>query len=161
MPCFRVRLSYIVRIRIVSDAAAVTREDVLLLLVDGADGRYAMDTVRLMKGAFLVARRGRSQWQGLFNFQAYDYGPFDPRVYDTRDELIHRGLLEPRNGRYEKYTLTAAGRHRAGSLRRARGEEAAWIRRIGRYVSTRSFSQLLEEIYAAFPEFRERSIYRR
>ena len=143
-----------------TNAASLTREDLLLLLVDGAGGGYPADPVRLMKGAFLVVKRGRSDWNRLFDFQAYDYGPFDRTVYDTRDALVRRGLLEVRSGRYEHYALTEDGQAQADSLRSVLGEDAEWIRRIGHYVSTRSFSQLLDEIYSAYPEYRERSVYR-
>jgi uncharacterized protein len=142
------------------DSASLTREDVLLLLVDGGDGKYPMDPVRLMKGSFLVVQRGRSEWKDLFSFQKYDYGPFDRQVYDTKDYLMLRGLLEAQARRYEQYELTEDGEEEVVSIAERLGDDAEWIRRIGRYVSSRSFNQLLEEIYSEYPEYRERSIYR-
>lgn len=141
-------------------SASLTREDVLLLLVDGADGKYPTDPVRLMKGAFLVVRRGQNEWKHLFQFRGYDYGPFDPQVYDTKDTLVLRDLLEVGRGRYEQYELTDRGREKVTEARHRLGADADWIRRIGSYTSNRSFNQLLEDIYAEYPEFRERSIYR-
>jgi uncharacterized protein len=146
--------------RAVSDAGALTREDLLLLLTHGADGPYPVDPVRLMKGAFLAVERGQPEWKGLFDFRAYDYGPFDRAVYDARDALVRRGYLEVTIGRYGRYELTTSGASRAADLRAEHGANADWIRRIGRYVSTRSFSQLLEEIYTAYPRFRARSLFR-
>lgn len=143
-----------------SDSASLTREDLLLLLIDGADGRYPADPVRLMKGAFLVVERGRPAWKRLFHFQAYDYGPFDRGVYDARDSLIRDGLIDVRHGRYEQYALTPDGQEHARALRRDFAHDAEWIRRIGHHVSTRSFSSLLEEIYSAYPAYRSRSIFR-
>ena len=142
------------------NAPSITRDDVLLLLIDGADGQYSVDPVRLMKGAFLVVKRGRPGWNDLFNFQAYDYGPFDREVYDSRDNLVRLGLVNVSKAQYEQYELTSDGVERAQSLRQGIGEDAEWIRGIGHYVSTRSFSSLLEEIYTAYPRYRSRSIYR-
>lgn len=132
----------------------------LLLLADGATGQFALDPVRLMKGAFLGVERGRAEWRGLFRFEAYDYGPFDRHVYDARDRLIVDGLLELIPGRYDSYRLTDRGRERARELSTELGEDADWMRRIGRYVTTRSFEQLLNEVYGAHPEYAVRSRFR-
>src|SRR5437870_4588129 len=137
-----------------------TRDDIVLLLADGAEGPYPFDPVRLMKSAFLVSQRGRPEWKPLFNFEAYDYGPFDRSVYDVRDRLIYDDLLEVIPGRYDRYRLTAAGEDRVSKLKEAFGEDADWIRRIGRYVTTRSFAVLLNEVYDAHPEFAVRSRFR-
>lgn len=136
------------------------REDILLLLADGAQGRFALDPVRLMKGAFLVVHRGRADWRSLFRFEAYDYGPFDRQVYDVRDRLIYDDLLEVIPGRYDSYRLTDVGRERVEEIAAQLGEDADWIRRIGRYVTTRSFEQLLNEVYDAHPEYAVRSRFR-
>lgn len=131
-----------------------------MLLAAGGTGPYPLDPVRLMKGAFLVVERGRSEWSSLFNFEAYDYGPFDRRVYDARDALIFDDLLEVLPGRYDSYRLTVEGRQRAAWLSEQLGADAGWIRRIGRYVTTRSFARLLDEVYAAHPEYAARSRFR-
>jgi hypothetical protein len=143
-----------------AESAPLTGEDVLLLLVDGAEGKFPIDPVRLMKGAFLVVRRGRDEWKHLFDFRKYDYGPFDPQVYDTKDLLALAGLLEVRHGRYEQYDLTDEGYSRIAVINDRLGPDADWIRRIGNYTSTRSFNQLLDDIYTEYPEFRERSLHR-
>lgn len=144
-----------------SEGGTLTQEDVLLLLVAGGDGPYPIDPVRLMKGAFLVVERGRSEWKRLFHFEAYDYGPFDPRVYDARDSLVRKGLLEVvPGGRYDTYRLTDDGRARVEDLSKSSGSDFQWLLRVGRFVSARSFAHLLEEIYAEYPQYRERSIFR-
>ena len=135
-------------------------DDVLLLLADGAQGRFPLDPVRLMKGAFLVVERGRSDWGGLFNFVAYDYGPFDRRVYDVRDRLTQDGFLEVIPGRYDSYRLSQQGQERVKEISPELGEDADWVRRVGRYVTTRSFEQLLDEVYEAHPNFAVRSRFR-
>jgi hypothetical protein len=141
---------------LMSDAApTLTRADVILAIASGADGQYNLDPIRLMKGCFLVSRRGRPEWRAAFAFQPYDYGPFDRGVYDARDSLVRDGLLaEDQRGRYPAYALTETGGAKAGLLRDDLGEQdATWFAKIGHYVTSKSFSQLLDEIYRAFPDF--------
>ena len=42
----------------------LTREDVLLLIADGATGAFPLDPIRLMKGAFLVSDMARNRTAG-------------------------------------------------------------------------------------------------
>lgn len=113
-----------------------------------------------MKGAFLVGQRGRSDWRSLFRFEAYDYGPFDTGVYVARDALVGRGLLEIIPGRYDSYRLTDVGREHAEDVTETLGTDAEWIKRVGRYVTSRSFDRLLREVYAAHPDYAVRSRFR-
>jgi hypothetical protein len=141
------------------DAGRLAQEDVLLLIADGATGTFDLDQIRLMKGAFLVSQRGRPQWKSLFDFRPYGYGPFDSSVYRARDALIANGLLRATQpSRYHRYELTDAGDARVDELDHALGGDADWFRQIGRYVTTRSFSRLLDEIYAEFPLYAKRSV---
>lgn len=137
-------------------------EEVILLIASGATGAFEFDPIRLMKGAFLVAQRGPTEWRDYFDFEPYSYGPFDSNVYVMRDNLLARGLLRSeRHGRYESYSLTDAGKERVAELRRAIPRQTAeWTASVGSYVTSKSFSRLLREIYGAFPEFATRSVMR-
>lgn len=134
-------------------------EDILLGIANGASDRFALDPIRLMKGAFLAWQQGPTEWHELFDFQPYDYGPFDSRIYGARDTLIRDGaLIVTRHGRYDRYTITERGRARVSELRASQAAAVEWLGSIGDYVTTRSFNDLLREIYAAFPEFATRSV---
>jgi hypothetical protein len=139
---------------------AVDRQDVMLLIADGADGRFPLDPIRLMKGCFIVAEIGPPDWKPLFEFSPYDYGPFDPSVYRARDALLGKGLLVAiPAGRYSHYKITEAGHERAEEI--ARGLDAPvaeWLRNIGHWVTSKSFNDLLREIYDRFPDYATRSI---
>lgn len=137
-------------------------EDVILLIAGGATGQFEFDPIRLMKGAFLVAQRGPDEWRAFFDFSPYSYGPFDSGVYVMRDDLLSKGLLRAeKHGRYESYSLTAAGRQRLKELRESLPAQTAdWVSSVGSYVTSKSFSRLLREIYGAFPEFATRSVVR-
>jgi uncharacterized protein len=137
-------------------------EDVVLLIAAGASGPFEFDPIRLMKGAFLVSQRGPTEWRAHFDFSPYSYGPFDSTVYVLRDRLLTQGLLRAeRHGRYESYALTETGKRRVAELRKALPQPTSeWVGSVGSYVTSKSFSRLLREIYAAFPEYATRSVIR-
>ena len=143
--------------------ARLDRQDILLLLAAGAEGPYPFDPIRAMKGCFIVSEIGRNDWREQFGFRPYDYGPFDPSVYRARDALLQKGLLEAHaTSRYASYGPTEAGRERVAQLQaQLSDEDARWLRQVGQYVSSRSFTDLLDEIYAQFPKYAERSVYAR
>jgi hypothetical protein len=139
----------------------VTREDLLVAVAAGADGRFRLDPIRLMKAAFIVSQRGPGSVRGLFSFEPYAYGPFDVAVYEARDVLVAKGLLTAdKEGRYEKYSLSEEGLRQAEELRDAMGPDTfEWLNRVGAYVTSRSFSQLLREVYREFPEYARNSVF--
>jgi hypothetical protein len=139
----------------------LTQEDLILTLADGATGPYDLDRIRLMKGCFIVSERGRREWRNLFEFRPYAYGPFDRSVYSARDAAIADGLLmnDP-HGRYDDYALTDSGRARVAEVEAAiGGANADWVRRVGHYVTSKSFAQLLREVYARWPDYASRSVF--
>jgi DNA-binding PadR family transcriptional regulator len=114
-----------------------------------------------MKGAFLVDRLGPESWQELFSFRPYRFGPFDSSVYAIRDQLVRDGLLERHgNGRYATYSITEAGKQKAAETAAADERFADWLRGIGRWVTGKSFSDLLRDIYERYPEFATHSVMR-
>lgn len=139
---------------------ALSADDILLLVADGAKGRFPLDPIRLMKGAFLAWKQGPDDWNRLFSFEPYDYGPFDSSVYRSRDDLIRAGLLgAARHGRYDRYWVTPQGERRVAQLRRQLPNQVVdFLCEVGAYVTSRSFADLLREIYGTFPEFAERSV---
>jgi len=141
----------------------MTREDVVLLLAAGATGPYDLDRFRLMKGCFLVEKLSeRPGWEELFRFRAYDYGPFDPSVYSAREVLLSAGLLESDStSRYGAVALTPSGQARVQQVEQDMGNEMAdWIRSIGRWVTSRSFSNIVSIVYKRFPQYATRSVLR-
>lgn len=136
----------------------------MLLMADGADGKFPLDPIRLMKGCFLVSQIGRAEWQALFAFEPYDYGPFDASVYRARDALLAKGLIDEEElGRYSEYSITEHGREQVAKLvssGETPQEDADWFRSIGRWVTSKSFNELLREIYEQFPGYATRSIAR-
>jgi len=139
---------------------SVDRQDIMLLIADGADGPFPLDPIRLMKGCFIVAEIGPDGWQHLFEFRPYAYGPFDPSVYRARDALLGKDLLVAiPAGRYSQYKITETGRERAAAIAKDMNQPLAeWLRNIGRWVTSKSFNDLLREIYDRFPDYASKSI---
>jgi len=140
-------------------AGGPSQEDLLLLIADGAAGSYDLDRIRLMKAAFLVDQKGPEGWAGTFAFRPYTYGPFDSDIYIARDALVDEGLLSSEPGRrYHAYKVTDAARSRLADIERKIGKpHADWVRGIGLWVTERSFSSLIQSIYAEYPAYAEHS----
>jgi hypothetical protein len=139
--------------------AGPARTDWLLLLLDrealGASGPDELDPVRIQKGMFLLSERGPAR--GLYGFRAYDWGPFSSAIYGDLASLTQEGYLAEERvpGRtWSVYRVTARGHERASAAAGQIGEAlTAWLRQAREFLTTRSFAQVLREIYALYPEY--------
>lgn len=98
-----------------------------------------------------------------FNFQPYDYGPFDRDVYSVLESLVKEGLVEAveTNYAWKKFSLTPKGQM-TGTQRLneidARGKE--YITNLSRLIRSLSFEQLVSAIYKAYPDMKQNSVFR-
>jgi hypothetical protein len=90
------------------------RSDWLLLLLDRAaleaSGPDELDPVRIQKGMFLLSERGPAR--GLYNFRAYDWGPFSSAIHADLDALTQQGYLDEsrvRGRTWSTYRVTVRG----------------------------------------------------
>ena len=143
----------------------MTRRDWLLLLVGLDERADGLEPVRVQKGLFLLAREGGLPPRERYWFVPYNYGPMSPRVYRDVEALVAAGELErlPVPGfSWGRVRATARGREHARALageadpRRLRALEA-----IRAEVTSLGFADLVEAIYARYPEFRAASVFRR
>lgn len=141
------------------------RSDWLLLLLArgplGADGPEGLDPVRIQKGMFLLSKLGPSR--DVYEFRPHHWGPFSRDIYSDLGALASRGLVskEPVPGQsWSRWEVTAKGEEEAERFKEGLSPEAAaWMRRLRRFLTTRSFNRLLEDVYERFPEFAVRSRY--
>jgi uncharacterized protein YwgA len=139
--------------------AALNRPDWLLLLLDrdalGAEGPEGLDPVRIQKGMFLLSKRGPAR--GLYDFRAYDWGPFSSDIYTDLAMLARRGYLSEERvlGRtWSTYRVTAQGHERAVTVAANAGAgSSTWLRQAREFLTSRSFAQLLREIYELYPDY--------
>jgi uncharacterized protein YwgA len=146
----------------------VTARDWLLLLVALNGDRDGLDPIRVQKGLFLLAREGGLPARERYYFVPYNYGPMSPRVYRDVELLVRCELLERRTvdgQRWRRLRATAAGHARAAGLLEAAGgrerEAIERLREIRQLITSLSFTRLLEAIYRRYPEYAERSVFRR
>jgi hypothetical protein len=128
------------------------------------DEREPLDRLRMQKGVFLLQMRGPTAWRNAFSFVPWDWGPFSHGLANTLTALQASTRLEEQAEpfrAYGDYRTTPDGEAEvADVVVRLAPEEHRFIRDVRRYVTTRSFSQLLREVYAAHPEYATRSRFR-
>ena len=136
------------------------------LLAIAAAGTRGLTPVHLQKSLFLLSRNlDRSQLSmasPLYDFQPYDYGPFDSAVYRDAEALATAGLVliadsyKPRT-----YLATEAGIGCAAELRHRAGAPAVrYLDEVVRWVLSQRFGELVRAIYENYPEMRQRSVFR-
>lgn len=139
----------------------------LLLAADelGAEvEREPLDRLRMQKGVFLLEMRGPRSWRDLHRFVPYDWGPYSRDLAAQVDELVDRELIfkeRTAGRRYSRYRTTDAGDSEVSSILASLSQEQRnLIGEVRRYITNRSFNQLLREVYAAYPEYAGNSRFR-
>ena len=99
-----------------------------------------------------------------FQFEPYDYGPFDRSVYDVLDSLRQEGFVDLIGNHWNPrraYEVTNDG-IKKGKLLVKQIPEAprAYIKALGNWVFSVTFAQLISTIYQAFPEMKVNSVFK-
>ena len=142
----------------------MNRDDYVLASMAMA-GREPLSPVQVQKYFFLLDRNVPEDVAGgHFDFQPYDYGPFDKEVYQTLDALQARGLVEiaSPNGRGVRlYRLSETGiREAAEPLKRVPEYIKTYARSVADWIRPLSFTQVVSAIYAQYPEMKVNSVFR-
>lgn len=126
-------------------------------LAGGPGEQHALDRIRVQKAVFLLTQRGNPNWRELYDYRPYNWGPYSSQLAADMDTLVGQGLaevVEVPGSRYGAYRTTAEGEAAATSAWSALQQtERDFIRSVRRYVIAKSFTQLLREVYAEYPEF--------
>ena len=119
--------------------------------------------VQVQKLFFLIDRNIAEKINGVpfFDFEPYNYGPFDKDVYTTLEELAVEGRVEMvPQGSWTSYKLSDQGQKDGekilGSLSL---KEQEYIRNVSQLIRKLSFSQLVSAIYKAYPEMKINSAF--
>jgi|HubBroStandDraft_6_1064221.scaffolds.fasta_scaffold1642015_2 uncharacterized protein YwgA len=138
------------------------REDLTLIMLALSDGRQ-YTPVQIQKAMFLADDFAREAFDSRYDFQPYDYGPFDPDVYRDVERMEVEGLtrISVTSRGWNVYMATDAGRRRGRELLDTLPpEQRDKLTRISKFVRTLSFTDLVSSIYKAYPHMRERSVFR-
>jgi hypothetical protein len=133
-----------------------------LLVAIGLDrpstGSQDLDRVRLMKTLFVFGKLVPAAIDQPYQFEPYNYGPFDVRVYQDAEGLVASGLVEIKPGRYPSYTPTEKGSELARQLiAQAPSPAVEYMKRVRAWSLSVDFSTLVKAIYQQWPEMRARS----
>jgi uncharacterized protein len=143
----------------------LSRHEVALVILSLANGE-PFTPVQIQKALFLASDKARDAFRpdSHYNFQPYDYGPFDWQVYADVEMLERHGLaqigLNP-DGRWKTYAATGSGIAAAQRFsERLTPNQIEMLRRIVRLVRSLSFTELVSSIYRGYPEMQVRSVFR-
>jgi hypothetical protein len=136
------------------------RQDLPLLLAGavappGGD-LYPLDRIRMQKAVFLLVERGGPNLRNLYSYRPYNWGPYsDELAADLRSlQAAGRLSVDTTSRRYGRYTLTPAGAAVAAQVSAELTPfERAFVADVRNYVTKSSFSKLLREVYAAYPDY--------
>ena len=139
------------------------RKGIVLAALAPANGD-TYTPVQVQKLLFLIDQNIATITGGQhFNFEPYDYGPFDKEVYSVLHELEENSLvevLETPGQSWKRYRLTksgqTSGKQVLGNLD-PKGKD--YITRASEYVRDLSFSQLVSAIYKAYPHMKANSVF--
>lgn len=136
---------------------------ILLLAFKGAEST-ALDPVRVQKGMFLFAQQSGRPAVECYSFEPYNYGPYCAALKADIRKLVAHGdatdVLVP-GYTWSETQLTKHGMHRARELLvAAPHDEAVQLFEIKQRVTGTDFGDLLRAVYADYPEFATKSIFR-
>ena len=136
-------------------------EVMLAALASGAHEDFS--PVQLQKLMFLVDRNIGSHLGGpFFNFEPYDYGPFDVAVYNQFSTIAALEMGECHgDGKGRRYRLNDEGRARGQeALAKLQPEIRHYIKSVAELVQKVSFTTLVSSIYKHYPEMKANSVFR-
>lgn len=141
----------------------MNRKEIVLAAMAPAKGR-THTPVQLQKLFFLIDRKVPDKVAGPhFDFQPYDYGPFDKDVYTVLETLAAEALVEAADtGRsWKMYSLTPDGQRKGEELLGSLDPTTKdYIERLSTFVRSLSFPELVSAIYKAFPAMKVNSVFR-
>jgi len=144
----------------------MTRSEVLLAILAASEDGHPFTPVQIQKALFLASDKVRDAFDrdSRYDFQPYDYGPFDSQVYSDVENLERQGLAQINQQPGTRWRTYAATQRGAAEGRRLLAqlnvEQRAVIEKISRLVRSLSFNDLVSAIYRAYPHMRERSVFR-
>ena len=141
------------------------RQEILLAALASVPNR-AFRPVHLQKTLFLLDRRAPKLFSATsrYDFQPYDYGPFDSAVYADAEQLANEGLVEidkdPVRG-HKLYSATESGASRGAKLlKQLTRDQASAIITTAKLVTKLSFRDLVAAIYKAYPDMKTNSVFK-
>ena len=139
------------------------RRDILLLVIAAAEGK-PLTPVQLQKTLFLIGKASLSGIPApLYQFEPYDYGPFDADIYRDAEELASKSLVvrgPAVNGNWTDTLVASEGQMEAELLRKHLSEPiTGYIHDLTMWVMSLPFATLIKAVYEKYPEYRVNSVF--
>ena len=139
----------------------MNRDEIVLVALAASNGALH-SPVQVQKWLFLIDKKLGIHVDGPhFNFQPYNYGPFDKAIYETLEKLAQENLVEIVKVRaWKEYALTDKGKEKGLMLLTSLPQRVnKYIYDLSAFVRKLSFTQLVSAIYKAYPEMRQNSVF--
>ena len=138
--------------------------DEYMLAAMAMAGRDPLSPVQVQKYFFLLDKNVGDAMGGVqFDFEPYDFGPFDKSVYEALDSLRARGLVEIEGDLsrgVRMYRLTEDGFHEAEEpMKKIPAYAQTYAQEVAAWMRPLPFSQLVSAIYDAYPDMKVNSIF--
>lgn len=134
-----------------------------LLALGAAQGK-ALTPVQLQKTLFLLGEAFPDKMKNFYNFEPYNYGPFDVDIYGDAKILAQEGLVNidmPNGRRWCVYSCTSDGLIRVEQVAKNIPREVwQFLRKIVDWIFPLSFSQIVSAVYAAYPKMKVNSVFK-
>ena len=141
----------------------MNRQDWLLLVL--ASTEKALTPVQLQKSLFLLEKTLSDNLIGedYYQFEPYDYGPFDSSVYQDAEVLADEQLtaiVPSITGRWQEYSIRPEALDRVSEIKKDLPEDVqTYVRNLVNWTQSKSFSQLVRFIYEHYPEYKANSVF--
>ncbi len=133
----------------------IQRSDAVLMAMATCRRGTLFERVRLQMLLFLIDREIPDAVDGPhFRFRPDRYGPFDPAVFETLEELTEKGLVSSRvDESWRACALTESGLEAgAAALRGLPAETRAYLTEAARWILSLRFLRLLAALCDRYPD---------
>lgn len=135
-----------------------------LLISLAASKLGRMTPVQVQKTLFLLGKEApKHVGPDFYQFEPYDYGPFNSTVYRDLESLAEDGAIavEPMPmQRWPIYAITPAGEQRAAVAKQhLEAKTVEFVSAVVNWVTSLNFPDLVRAIYARYPDFKVKSVF--
>lgn len=127
-------------------------------------GDKGLTPAQLQKVLFLLSKAYPKTIGSFYNFEPYNYGPFDKLIYQDAKILAEEGLIktvEKDGNSWSYYCIDKTGSEKAeGLLDDSQQSAAIYLKKIVEWAQSLTFEQLISSIYEKYPEYKVNSVFR-
>lgn len=143
-----------------------SRDNIPLALLAANDQESIEGRTRLQKLIFLAQKEVEDSTENkdLYDFIAYDYGPFAKEIYQDIDSFKRRDLIEESPEILDDgvvtyhFTLTEKGKEFVSSTDFQNDELLAELENKKKKYADKDLENLVEYVYSEYPEYAENSV---